>query len=122
MDINVFKKMRVKQGISGKVFYAPEAYLDLIKQQDVIDFNGENPTFLHLFVTSKKEYDERIQEILPLLKETSRLWISYKKSTNKIKYDINRDSFFDLGLRDGIFPFANVALDEEWSCIGFKKA
>lgn len=79
MDINVFKKMRVKQGISGKVFYAPEAYLDLIKQQDVIDFNGENPTFLHLFVTSKKEYDERIQEILPLLKETSRLWISYKK-------------------------------------------
>jgi hypothetical protein len=122
MDINVFKKMRVKQGISGKVFYAPEAYLDLIKQQDVIDFNGENPTFLHLFVTSKKEYDERIQEILPLLKETSRLWISYKKSTNKIKYDINRDSFFDLGLRDGITPFANVALDEEWSCIGFKKA
>jgi len=41
MDINVFKKMRIKQGTSGKVFYAPEAYLKLIKQQDIIDFEGE---------------------------------------------------------------------------------
>ena len=122
MDQSIFKKMHIKPHTSGRMFYAPEIYIEMMKNQDDVDFEGENPTFLHLFVTSLAEYNERIKEVLPLVNDKTRLWISYKKQQGKEKFDINRDSFFELVLRDGLKPFSNVALDESWSCIGFKKA
>lgn len=122
MDQTLFKKMHVKPNTIGRMFYAPNAYVEMTKNQELINFNGEDPTFLHLFVTSLQEYNERIHEILPLVNEKTKLWISYKKQHGKHTYDINRDSFFHLGIRDGLKPFSNVRLDETWSCIGFKKA
>jgi hypothetical protein len=122
MQKDVFIKMRLKKGTVGRAFFAPQAYLEMIKEQDIVDFEGENPIFFHLFVTSKEEYHERIKDILPMLNEHSRLWISYKKSTKNRTYNINRDSFFSLAEKDHLRPFSNVALDEEWSCLGFKKA
>lgn len=123
MDTTVFQKMRIKPGTSGRHFYAPESYITMIKNQNLIDFKADNPLFFHLFVTSQEEYDARIQEVLSqMMHPQSRLWISYRKRQKTIAYNINRDSFFELGKRDGLVPFSNVALDEEWSCIGFKKA
>jgi hypothetical protein len=123
MDVHVFSKMKLKQGTQGRYFFAPEAYINMIRLQTYIDFEGEDPTFFHLFVTSKEEYDERIQHVLPLIKDNrTKLWISYKKAYHKKTYNINRDTFFELGKRDGLIPYSNVSLDEEWSCIGFKKA
>lgn len=121
MDQSIFKKMHVKPHTAGRMFYAPEEYVIMTKFQDYVDFTADHPTFLHLFVTSISEYNKRIVEVLPLVNEETKLWISYKKQTSKEKYDINRDSFFDLATKDGLRPFSNVALDETWSCIGFKK-
>lgn len=122
MDQSIFKKMHIKPNTSGHMFYAPQIYIEMMKNQDYVDFESENPTFLHLFVISLTEYNERIKEVLPLLNDLTRLWISYKKQQGKVKFDINRDSLFDLGLRDGLKPLSNIAPDETWSCIGFKKA
>jgi hypothetical protein len=123
MDTAVFNKMRVKRGTPGIFFYAPLDYQDMVKKQDIIDFDrSKKPKFIHLFVESIEDYENRIPEVLLLMDNDTRLWISYKKSKNKIKYNINRDSFFSLGQRDGLTPNANIRLDEEWSCIGFKKS
>jgi len=123
MDATVFKKMHVKPGTSGIYFYAPKAYQEMVKNQDYIDFNSKNkPKFIHLFVESKEEYDMRIHEVISIVDDDARLWISYKKSTNKVKYNINRDSFFIFAKQVGLIPNANISLDEEWSCVGFKKS
>ncbi len=123
MDASVYQKMRVKPQTVGRYFYAPKDYIEMTKSQTHIDFLGDHPTFFHLFVTSQEEYDTRILDVLPLLKDhNSRLWISYKKASKNKTYDINRDTFFALSKRDGLTPFSNVALDREWSCLGFKKA
>ncbi|MDO9629019.1 MAG: hypothetical protein Q7I99_03880 [Acholeplasmataceae bacterium] len=123
MDALVFKKMRVKPGTPGVFFYAPLAYQEMVKNQDYVDFTSlKKPKFIHLFVESEKEYKERINEALSIMDFDARLWISYKKSTNKVKYDINRDSFFIFAKEDGLIPNANISLDQEWSCVGFKKS
>ncbi len=123
MDATVFKKMRVKPGTLGKYLYAPDDYKEMVAHQDIIDFgNHDHPKFVHLFVETMEDYQFRIQEALSLINDDVRLWISYKKSTPKVKYNINRDSFFTLGPLDGLVPNANISLDEQWSCVGFKKS
>lgn len=123
MDALVFKKMRVKPGTPGVYLYAPKEYQEMVQNQDFVDFNSQmTPKFIHIFVESKKEYEIRIQEALSIMDDDARLWISYKKSNNKVKYDINRDSFFIFAKKDGLIPNANISLDEEWSCVGFKKS
>ncbi len=122
MDAQVFKKMRLKQGMKGKYFNAPEAYIQMTLNQDYIDFSAEkNFDFIHLFVTSKQEYQTWIDPFLSHAGEQTKIWISYLKSTSKQTYDINRDSFFIFAKEKNLIPNANVALDENWSCVGFKK-
>lgn len=73
-------------------------------------------------MTSKDEYYRYIPKILPLLNEQSKFWISYRKSHGKVVYDINRDTFFKLAEEFGLRAYANVALDDVWSCVGLKKS
>jgi hypothetical protein len=122
MDQNIFKKMRLKPQMTGRYFFAPEAYVKLATSQDYIDFGQhDHPDFIHLFVTSKREFDERIASFLSYAGPQTKIWISYLKSTPKHKYDINRDAFFIFAEDHDLIPNANVALDEAWSCVGFKK-
>jgi hypothetical protein len=122
MDAQVFKKMRLKQGMKGEYFNAPEAYIQMTLNQDYIFFGeSEKYDFIHLFVTSKQEYHTWIEPFLSHASEQTKIWISYLKSTSKQKYDINRDSFFIFAEEKNLIPNANVALNENWSCVGFKK-
>ncbi|MCU0104876.1 hypothetical protein N7603_04320 [Acholeplasma vituli] len=120
MNLNVFNKMRIKKGTIGRHFYAPESYINMVKDQDIIDFEGDNPTFYHLFVASQQDFIERITPIMETMNTDTRLWVSYPKKLRYESYDINRDTLFELGTEYGIKPYANVALNEEWSCVGMK--
>lgn len=122
MESTVFKKMRLKPGTSGIYLYAPEDYVSMTEKQDFIDFSKrENYEFVHLFITSKKDYDERIHDALLKLSDKGTLWISYPKSDRKNRYDINRDILFGITQEQGIIACSNVALDDRWSALRFKK-
>lgn len=122
MESTVFKKMKLKEGTTGVYLYAPEEYIAMTKEQSVIDFSEkEKYGFVHLFITSKQEYEDRINEALSLLSENGILWISYPKSDRKTKYDVNRDILFALTQENGIIACSSAALDEKWSAMRFKK-
>lgn len=120
MNLNVFTKMRVKKGTVGRHFYAPDSYINMVKDQDIIDFEGDNPTFYHLFVASQQDFIDRIEPIMETMNIDTRLWVSYRKKSRYESFDINRDTLFVLGNEYGIKPYSNVALNEEWSCVGMK--
>lgn len=121
MESTVYKKMRLKEGTFGVYLYAPAEYIAMAENQNIIDFsNRDKYQFVHLFIESKKDYYERINEALSKLAEDSVLWISYSKSDKKNKYDINRDSLFALTPENGIIACSSVALDEKWSAMRFK--
>jgi hypothetical protein len=121
MNQLIYKKMHVKPNTKGKYLYAPKAYVIMAENQEYVDFNsGDVPTFLHLFIESKADYLSRRKELLNHVTPETRIWISYRKSTPNQKFDINRDSLNALAILDGLIAYSNVALDENWSCLGFK--
>lgn len=118
----VYKKMKLKQGTSGAFLYAPEEYIIMTNEQDYIDFSEHDKfDFVHLFIQSINDYNERIAETLSKLSETGVLWISYPKADKNSKYDVNRDILFALTQKDGIIACSSAALDEKWSALRFKR-
>ena len=77
-------------------------------------------SFIHLFIESKEDYLLKKVERQKLVTKEAKIWISYRKSTSKLKFDIHRDSLFELAKLDGYTAHSNMALDENWSCLGFK--
>lgn len=118
MDNSMFKKMKIKDNFKGVVLYAPAAY-PKDEQANLFDHQDDQVDFVHLFVTSKAEFTNRIQEALGRLKPKGLLWISYPKSKKKGEYDINRDSLWSLSLEYGIKPVFQISLDELWSALRF---
>ncbi len=118
MDSNMFKKMRAKPGQTACVLYPAEGYpakdsdLDFVAKTELYDF-------VHLFVSCRDEFEQRIHEALSKRAQGGLLWVSYPKASGKNKPDINRDSLWDLSIPLGIHPVAQVALDEHWSALRF---
>ncbi len=117
MDNGIFKKMKAKQGFTACVLYAPDDYP--VDAADLVFSDAGQVDFVHLFVGSRADFESRIAEALRRRKPGGLLWISYPKGSGKVKYDINRDSMWDLSIPKGIHPVAQVALDETWSALRF---
>lgn len=116
MDITIFAKMRTKPGMTARVFNAPEGY----PESPALDFTQtQSAAFVHLFAESRAQLEASFQEAADVAVAASDtlFWVSYPKSTGKRRYDINRDSLWDLVLPKGWHPVAQVSLDETWSAV-----
>jgi hypothetical protein len=79
--------------------------------------------FILTFVKSCKEVESHAETITNLLAEDGNLWFAYpKKSSKKYKSDLGRDdSWSALGSLD-FEPVRQIAIDEDWSALRFRKA
>ena len=118
MDNNMFKKMKLKEGMTACILYAPPEYPDFKNFSDIKD-NKYN--FVHLFITSKEDFCQRFSEATEAISEDGIFWVSYPKSDKKQKYDINRDSLWGLVIPLRWHPVAQVSLDENWSAVRLKR-
>ena len=118
MDSTIFKKLRAKPGMTASLLFVPPDYPDY---EDFSSNKNEKDNFVHLFVTNKAELSERFAEAAEAVTDGGLLWLSYPKSTKTQKYDINRDSLWDLVIPYGWHPVAQVSLDEKWSAMRLKK-
>lgn len=117
MEDAIFKKMRVKEGMTGTTLYAPTEYPNY---RGFSCESGDKFNFVHLFVTSQIEFSKRFAEAVALVAEDALFWLSYPKSTKGQKYDINRDILWDLLLPLGWHPVSQVSLNETWSAMRLK--
>ena len=56
MDDSIFKKLKVKPGMTGSVFFVPPEYPP---NHGLEDAKGDAADFVHLFVTSRAEFADR---------------------------------------------------------------
>jgi hypothetical protein len=75
-----------------------------------------------IFVTTKVQIDEYAAAIMPKFKGDAILWFCYPKGTSKnYKCGFNRDTGWDgLGLYN-LEPVRQVAIDDDWSAIRFRR-
>jgi ACT domain-containing protein len=76
--------------------------------------------FIQIFVTSKKELEENLNELKLYLNPKGLLWVTYPKGTSKIKIDINRDIIREYAKSIKLEGVAMISIDDTWSALRMK--
>jgi hypothetical protein len=78
--------------------------------------------FVLAFATQQKEVDQLARRLAKSTSGDAVIWIAYPKGTSKkFKCDFNRDTgWTQLGVH-GFEPVRQVAIDEDWSALRFRR-
>jgi len=118
------KKLGIKEGFTALLINQPAHYYDLFSDwpQDVHIVkkaaDGE-VDFIHLFVKSIEEFEDRVVHAKPLLKKDGLIWVSWPKGASKIKTDLKRDYIREFVLDMGLVDVKVCSVDEDWSGLKF---
>jgi len=123
----IFRKLNLKDQKEILVLNAPESFnseLAALAGVDVMCNAREikNIYFALVFVTIKKEVEEAAKALGKKMEGDAILWVAYPKSTSK-KYtcDFNRDSGWNVLGKAGFERVRQVAIDEDWSALRFRR-
>ena len=74
------------------------------------------------FVVTKIELDNLAEMVVSNVSGDALLWFAYPKGTStKYKCDFNRDSGWDVLRKSGFDTVRQVAIDEDWSALRFRR-
>lgn len=77
--------------------------------------------FALLFAVNENQLNAILSDIMPALKEESKVWIAYPKVTSKIATDLNRVGCWQKLTDAGYDTADHVSLDHVWHALQFKK-
>ncbi len=125
---STFKKLNFKNQDKILALNSPESFenelLAMAEVAGIIKSENEirDIDFALVFVTKQQQIDEIIFRIFPKLNGDAVLWFCYPKGTSK-KYtcDFNRDTGWSGLKKYNLEPVRQVAVDEDWSALRFRK-
>ena len=77
--------------------------------------------FALVFAVNENQLNGILRDVMPALKENSKFWVAYPKTTSKIVTDLNRDSSWQQLTSAGYETVNEVALDHVWSAARFER-
>lgn len=124
----LFKKLNYKEQQQIIVINAPKSFageLSAMKESAEIVTNldkVDKAEFAICFLTTQPEIDSFISTIDSKLNGDAVIWLCYPKSSSKnFKCDFNRDTGFASLGQYGLEGVRQVAIDEDWSALRFRK-
>jgi hypothetical protein len=75
--------------------------------------------FALVFAVSENQLSGIIRDVLPALKENTKFWVAYPKTTSKIVTDLNRECSWNCLTGEGYESIDRVELDHVWSALRF---
>jgi hypothetical protein len=123
----VFTKLNVKNQSPIAVIDAPASFEREIAQLDNVTVLRAWPpeaacAFVLAFVTSLADVERVAREVAPRLEGDALLWCAYPKGTSKrYRCDFNRDTGWSSLGAAGFEPVRQVAIDEDWSAMRFRR-
>ena len=78
--------------------------------------------FALVFAVNENQLNGILRDVMPALKEDSKFWVAYPKTTSKIVTDLNRDSSWLQLTSAGYATVNEVALDHVWTASRFERA
>ena len=125
---SVFDKLNLKDQTEIVVLNAPESFgpeLAALRGVSVLRdaVAPKQITFALAFATKQKELDAISRTLAKKATGDAILWIAYPKGTSKkYKSEFNRDSGWHTLGAAGFEPVRQVAIDEDWSALRFRRA
>lgn len=118
------KKLGIKEGYSILIINKPPHYYklfsDLPKNLTILKGGKEGEVdFVHLFVKSKEEMEDRIVHVKPLIKKSGLIWVSWPKGSSGIETDLKRDYIREYILSIGLVDVKICSIDKNWSGLKF---
>lgn len=124
----VFKKLNYKGQERILVLNAPESFEpsleSLAEEAEVVRETAHacKYGFVMVFAVRKAELDILVTQAVPQLETDAVFWICYPKGTSKrYRCDFNRDTGWELLGGYNMEPVRQVAIDEDWSALRFRK-
>jgi hypothetical protein len=123
-DKSLAQKLLIKPGQKVLLVNPPKGYKALLgeipKDVTVLKEAAEPADLIQVFVGSRKDLEQQLPRLKPLLAPKGLLWVTYPKGTSKLKSDINRDSIAAYALTLGLQAVAMISVDEDLSALRLK--
>lgn len=124
----LFKKLNFKNQNPVIILNAPASFdtemqaMQPFTQMQTYFTAGEKATFVLAFALTQAEVDAIAVEIREKTSGDAVAWIAYPKGSSKrYKCDFNRDTGWDIMGKMGFEPVRQVAIDEDWSALRFRR-
>lgn len=124
----LFKKLNLKNQAPVYILNPPESFapeLTLLEAAgvQVRELKGDAPAeFILIFALRKEQIDQAASLVAKHLTADGILWFAYpKQSSKRFQCDFSRDTGWDSLGQQGFEPVRQVAIDEDWSAIRFRR-
>jgi predicted CoA-binding protein len=121
---SVAQKLMIKQGRSVLLVNPPAGYDALLGELPagviVLTEPSAPADIVQVFVADRRELEEQLPKLKPLVKPKGMLWVTYHKGTSRIKTDIHRDTIAAYARSLGMEGVAMIAIDADWSALRLK--
>lgn len=123
----LFKKLNYKEQDGIHALNVPDTFdanlMEMASLTKVYKAVGDEPVHFAIgFVTQQAELNSIVNAVAPQLAGDAIFWMCYPKgSSKKYKCDFNRDTGWDIMGQYQLEPVRQVAIDEDWSALRFRK-
>lgn len=124
-----FKKLNFADQSAVYVLNAPESFEGVLTDMHPLTevrravAQADQPTFLLAFCTRQAEVDALAELCAAQTVGDAAVWVACPKGTSKrYKCEFNRDNGWAALGKQGFEPVRQVALDEDWSALRFRRA
>lgn len=124
---SVFTKLNLKKQLKILVLNSPPSFEAELAALEGVSVERDvssaiEISFVLAFVTRQKEVDRAAKAIAKRAKGDAVIWFAYPKGTSK-KYscEFNRDTGWSVLGELGFEPVRQVAIDEDWSALRFRR-
>ncbi len=123
----VFKKLNLKNQGEITVINAPQSFEPELAALEGVFIRRDveqaaEIQFLLAFVTRQAEVDDIARAAGAKAKGDALIWFAYPKGTSKkYKCEFNRDTGWTTVGEQGFEPVRQIAIDEDWSAIRFRR-
>lgn len=124
----IFKKLNFKDQDRIHIINAPSSFTPAMDEMQAFTAietsvaSTEKADFILAFVTQQVQIDELTPLFSKALEGDGLFWFAYPKSTSKnFKCDFNRDTGWNILGKFGFEAVRQVAIDEDWSALRFRR-
>ncbi len=120
--MSIVKKMKLKDSLLY-LLKAPkscEMFFDGLEQKNTLA-GKQMIAQAVVFAQTMAALEDILPKLLPRLEDDALFWVAYPKKTGGVKSDLSRDSGWEKLKTAGYDPVTQVAVDENWSALRFRK-
>jgi hypothetical protein len=123
----IFKKLNLKDQTEIVILNAPESFEPELQALEGVKImrDEEAVSEIHYslaFVIQQAELDRISKALASKAVGDALLWFAYPKvSSKRYQCEFNRDTGWDVLQRAGFRPIRQVAIDEDWSALRFRR-